>query len=376
MSSVAPRLDYLLRSVSGHASRVPQGPMTARPILFWACAGLASVLAVTVPVAAAWELNRPIRNAGPVFGLTSGPGELLVADAGQGVVRLRNEKTELVVALPGVVDVEVVNPTLMFAITGGGAGPTAAKLWRIEHGQADLLADLGAFEATINPDGADVNPNPFDLAVLPDGRILVADAGANTLLIVDQNGAVDWVATLPTELVSTANVKTLVHCPAGPANICGLPAQIPAQAVTASVAIGPDGAYYLGELKGFPAPTGASRIWRIDPEAHHVHCGAGAPECSVVANNLTSVIDLAFDKAGTLYVTELDEASWFAIEVVHTPTTGTVNACELDPASGTYGCSPMVTGLAQPTAVAVDHKKVYVTNNSLAPGAAEVVRIK
>jgi hypothetical protein len=47
---------------------------------------------------------------------------------------------------------------------------------------------------------------------------------------------------------------------------------IPAQAVTPSVAIGPDGAYYIGELKGFPAPTGESRVWRIDPDAHHVHC--------------------------------------------------------------------------------------------------------
>jgi sugar lactone lactonase YvrE len=349
--------------------------MTGRPILLWACAGLASILALTVPVVAAKDL-RSLRNAGPVFGLTSGPGELLAADAGQGIVRLRNEKTELVVALPGVTDVEVVNPNLMFAITGGGTGPTAAKLWRIEHGQADLFADLGAFEATVNPDGAEVNPNPFDLEVLPDGRILVADAGANTLLIVDQNGTVDWVATLPTQLVSTANIKMLVHCPAGPANICNLPPQIPAQAVTPSIAIGPDGAYYLGELKGFPAPTGASRVWRIDPEAQHVHCDAIAPECRVVADGFTSIIDLAFDEAGTLYVTELDEASWFAIEVAHTPTTGTVNACELDPASGEYACSAMVTGLAQPTAVAVDHKKVYVTNNSLTSGAAQVLRIK
>jgi hypothetical protein len=72
--------------------------------------------------------------------------------------------------------------------------------------------------------------------------------------------------------VSTANIKSLFGCPGGPPNICGLPPMIPAQAVTPSVAIGPDGAYYIGEPKGFPAPTGESRVWRIDPAAHHVHC--------------------------------------------------------------------------------------------------------
>ena len=338
----------------------------------------ALIAAFTLPIAADSTLTRALSNAGPVFGITTGPGEVVVADAGQGIVRLRHTKTELVTALPGVTDVDVINPNLMIATTGGGVDPTSAKLWRIEKGKASVWADLGAFEATVNPDGAEINPNPFDVQALPDGSALVADAGANALLRVDPNGAIDWLVTLPNQLVSTANVKSLVGCPAGPPNICGLPAMIPAQPVTPSVAVGPDGAYYIGELKGFPAPTGASRVWRIDPTAHHVHCQnppAVTPGCSVVASGFTSIIDVAFDRSGTMYVTELDEASWFAVEVTHTPIGGTVNACTQS--GGTWTCAPIEQNLTTPTGTASDATgRVYVTNHSLEPGAAEVLTIE
>jgi hypothetical protein len=211
----------------------------------------------------------------------------------------------------------------------------------------------------------------------------VADAGANALLIVTPDGTIDWIVTLPNELVSTANVKQLFGCPAGPPNICqpppvGLPAMIPAQAVTPSVAIGPDGYYYMGELKGFPAPTGESRVWRINPEARHVDCSADAavtPDCTVVADGFTSIIDIAFDRDGTMYVTELDEASWFAVEVTHTPIGGTVNACTSD--AGVWTCAPFETNLATPTGVASDATgRIYVNNHALTLGAAEVLTVR
>ena len=86
-------------------------------------------------------------------------------------------------------------------------------------------------------DTPEINPNPFDLA------------------------------TLPVAPVSTANVKMLFNCPAGPPNICNLPSTIDAQPVATSIAVGPDGAFFVGELQGFPAPTGASRVWRIEADA-------------------------------------------------------------------------------------------------------------
>ena len=43
------------------------------------------------------------------------------------------------------------------------------------------------------------------------------------------------------------------------------PPEITAEAVPTTVTIGPDGAIYVGELKGFPFRPGTSNVWRIDP---------------------------------------------------------------------------------------------------------------
>lgn len=313
--------------------------------------------------------------ATPVFGLSAGGpnGSLLVADAGAGVVALQGTRGKLLVNLPGVSDM-APSPDGLLVLTGGGATDSAAKLYRLVKNELVEVADLGAFEETVNPDAPEVNPNPFDVAALPNGGALVSDAGGNSLLIIDRDGNIDWVATLPVETVSTDNVKSVVGCPAGPPDICNLPPMLPAQAVATSIAVGPDGYYYMGELKGFPAPAGESRIWRVNPRARHARCGVD-PGCTIIADGFTSIVDLTFGPDGTLYVTELDEASWFAVEVTQTPTSGTVNACTRDSA-GTWTCVPEATGLLMPVATAVDGAgTVHVLTNSLIPGAAEVIAL-
>jgi hypothetical protein len=35
------------------------------------------------------------------------------------------------------------------------------------------------------------------------------------------------------------------------------------QAVPTSVAVAPDGAYYVGQLTGFPFPVGGARVFRV-----------------------------------------------------------------------------------------------------------------
>ena len=323
----------------------------------------------------------------PVFGIATGlDGNPLVADAGSGIVKLkRGGGGELIASLPGVSDVA---PTLfgMFAITGG-TGPNqpqtalSSRLYWVSHrGTVTEIANLGDYEATVNPDGPEINPNPFDVAALgwPFGSTLVADAGGNDLLIVDRHGNIDWIATFPPELVSTANVKRLLNCVPGqtypPMSPCSAPAMIPAQAVSTSIAIGPDGAYYVGELKGFPAPIGESRIWRVKPTARHARCGT-SPDCTVVADGFTSIVDLAFGWDGTLHVVELDEASWFAVEV-NTPTTGTVNACKWRSRTGSFVCKPEAEGLLMPTAATVDFfGRVHVVTKALIPGEAEVITL-
>lgn len=314
--------------------------------------------------------------ASPLFGLAVAPdGSLLVADTGAGVVELRSGEGGVVAELPGVADIAPIGRGDMFAITSGGSDPTSGKLFRVSRGGTAMLADLAAFEAANDPDGGGVDSNPFDVAVLNGGHALVADAAGNDLLIVDQRGNVDWVATLPMEDVSTDNLIALTGgCPASP--FCGLPPMMPAQAVATSVAIGPDGAYYVGELKGFPAPTNASKVWRIEPGTLHADC-AVSPACSVVAEGFTSIIDLAFGPDGMLYVVEFDENSFLAFELPFlglppAPAGGTVNQCDLS--AGT--CTEFAAGLLMPTSVAVDrNNQVYATVSALIPGAAQVIML-
>jgi hypothetical protein len=277
-----------------------------------------------------------------------------------------------------VTDVDAVGAGDFYAITGGGEpGTGAATLYRVSNGHTKVIADLGAFEATVNPDAPEVNPNPFDVEVLNGGGVLVSDAGGNDILYVDNKGRVDWVATLPEEVVSTANAQGLIGCPTSVIPdfqfLCNIPA-MPAQPVATSIAIGPDGALYAGELKGFPAPTGESKIWRIEPGTRHAHCGTpGETRCSVVGDGFTSIIDLQFGPDGTLYVTELDEASWAAVEIFQSPTGGTINACEWG--SFPFSCSEAVTDLMIPTASTISGGQLYATTWSLVPGLADVVAV-
>jgi hypothetical protein len=313
--------------------------------------------------------------ATPIFKLALAPdGSLLVADAGAGIVELREGVGSLVAELEGVTDVGPIGRGDMFAIRGGGPGLTTGALFRVSRGSTRLVADLYQFEADENPHTAAVDSNPFDVEVLNGGDVLVADAGGNDLLIVDQNGSVDWIAVFPNEIVSTADIKSLAGCPtpiSELAFVCGLPPSLPAQPVSTSVAVGPDGAYYVSELKGFPAPTGRSRIWRVEPGARHANC-ATSPDCSIVATGFTSIVDLTFGPDGTLYVVEIDEASWFAVEF-GIGVGGTVNACN----PTTWTCSQVATGLPIPIGAAVDRRTgdVYVTINALIPGAAEVIKL-
>jgi hypothetical protein len=331
---------------------------------------LAMVTAAGIHAVSSYEF------ATPIFKLAVAPdGSLLVADAGAGIVELRKGVGNLVTELEGVTDVAPTGRGDMFALRGGGPGLTTGALFRVSHGSTRLIADLYQFEAGNNPHPTAVDSNPFEVEVLNGGDVLVADAGGNDLLIVDQNGTVDWIAVFPDELVSTANIKSLAGCPTPVPQLafaCGLPESLPAQPVSTSVAVGPDGAYYVSELKGFPAPTGRSRIWRVEPGVRHVNC-ATSPECSIVATGFTSIVDLTFGPDGTLYVVEIDEASWAAVEFGVGSLGGTVNACDIT----TWTCSQVATALPIPIGAAVDRRTgdVYVTINALIPGAAQVIKL-
>jgi hypothetical protein len=316
----------------------------------------------------------------PLFGLAKpAGGRLLVADSGAGpTVVLPGGGTRLLAELPDVTDVLRTGRRTVLATVSG----LKQALYRVSRGRATEVADLGAFEKAVDPDRDGVESNPFDLARRPGGPTLVADAAGNSILAVGRRGRIDWVATLPERTVSTQPLKNFAGCPDGPPDICGLPPTLDADPVPTSVEIGPDGHLYVGELTGFPATPGTSRIWRIKAGTRHARCGS-SPACSIVRTGpFTSVIDLRFGRdldpdhddadEGIAYVVELDEASWLALEQER-GTGGTVNACEIE--KDGWHCTKLARNLPIPTAVAVDGATVYSTLFSLVPGQAQVVRL-
>lgn len=309
----------------------------------------------------------------PLLGLATAPnGDILVADAGAGIA---TRTGHLEIALPGVTDTAPIGRGSMWATTGGAPEPAdvGQGLYRVSKGQNRLIADLWAFEAANDPDGAGVDSNPFDVASLGGRAALVADAAANALLRITIRGDIEVIATFPTEFVSTANFNELAGCPpVAPLCATGGEPELPAQAVPTSISIGPDGYFYVGELKGFPAPTNESNVWRIDPDASGAMCGS-SPDCvKVFDGGFTSIIDLAFGDDGMLYVTELDEASWAAVEIFGTPAGGTVNACDL----GTLACAPVASGVPIITAITFGKDgSLWATENALIPELADVVRL-
>ena len=116
--------------------------------------------------------------ATPIFKLAVGPdGSLLVADAGAGIVELRNGVGSLVAELAGVTDVGPIGRGDMFALRGGGPGLTTGALFRVSRGSTRLIADLYQFEADNNPHPTAVDSNPFEVEAVNGGDALVADAG-------------------------------------------------------------------------------------------------------------------------------------------------------------------------------------------------------
>jgi len=311
----------------------------------------------------------------PLFGLATAPnGDILVADAGAGVASIHKGTLGSTIPLPGVTDISPIGRNSMWATIGASDDPETDEgqgLYRVSKGEVRLIANLFAFEDANDPDEAGVDSNPFDVQSLGGNSALVVDAGGNDLLRVNNKGEVDVLAIFPDELVSTANIKALAGCPS-PAPFCGLPPEMPAQAVPTSIAIGPDGYYYVGELKGFPAPTGESNIWRVAPGASEALCGA-SPDCvKVFDGGFTSIIDLAFGPDGELYVAELDEASWAAVEIFGDGVGGTINACDL----GALACGEAATGIPILTAITFGKDgSLWATENALIPPLAEVVQI-
>jgi len=234
----------------------------------------------------------------------------------------------------------------------GAAGMSFARLGRINSlGKLALTEDLGGYEIENNPTGDEVDSNPYGILALA-ARTIFADAGGNALNQISAKGVASTLATFPDRLVLA---PPFLELPAG--------TLIPMDTVPTSVAQGPDGSFYVGQLTGFPFPVDDANIYRVP-------ANGGTP--TVHAGGFTSVIDVAFGPDGSMYVVELAKNGLLAAfidgdwsgAVIRVAPDGT--RTELAPGM-----------LTAPGGVAVGGDgAIYVTNNSISSGIGQVIRIE
>ena len=212
---------------------------------------------------------------------------------------------------------------------------SAASNWSVGPNFAAYAAahPQGTSSLGTNPGESASDSDPY--AITPyNGGFAVADAAANDLLWVSPTGAISQLASFPAQTGTGA------------------------QAVPTSVAVGPDGALYVGELVGVPSPVGSAVVYRLVP--------GNAP--TVFASGFSAITDVAFNRAGQLLVLEFDTLGLLD----HSGASGAVIEIAWNGTKTTLAS----TGLVQPTGMAVGPDgSIYVSNNGDTAGGGSIVRI-
>jgi hypothetical protein len=221
----------------------------------------------------------------------------------------------------------------------GPKGADLATLVRISRsGNMQVVADLLAYEQAHNPAGGVMESDPYGILRRDDASI-IADAGANDLLKVTDRGRISTLAVFPPRMVDFQGGK------------------VPMDAVPTTVVRGSDGAYYVGQLTGFPFPRHGARVFRVVP----------GEKPTVWARGFTNIIDIAFHD-GTLYVLEIAHNS---LATSGTPFGALVR---LNPDGSK---TVLDKDLSFPTSLAFvpGSDDVLVTNCGICAGGGEVLRL-
>lgn len=318
----------------------------------------------------------------------------------------------------GVADVALIDDDSFYFIMNLGADPsvradfppeleTAGWLMRgSSDGSTERVADVAGFEASDDPDaeftGGMPDSNPYSIVIGNEG-VAVADAGGNDLLLVDDAGTVSLVALFPPTMhdfpaallaqmgpppegeggppaeddaAAASDIPTSSDDPAESQEMAaGSPGaaaegademvSIPVQSVPTSVVVGPDGAYYVGQLTGGPFPIGGASVFRVVP----------GEDPTIYATGFTNIIDLGFGPDGTLYVAEIVHDGLMGLFAGDAPPIGAV----LSVAPGGGEPHLVATGeqLMAPGGLVVDAEgNVFVTTGTVTgPGTGAVVKI-
>ena len=221
----------------------------------------------------------------------------------------------------------------------GDHGALLGTLVKVKpDGTIRVKADILAYEAKHDPNDDGVESDPY--GILRVGKkTVITDAAGNSLLQINKKGFIKTLATFPNRDVDFE----------------GEPFSM--DSVPTSVVLGPDGAYYVSELTGFPFPVGEARVYRVVP----------GEDPEVYATGFTNVIDIAFDDSGNLYV----------VEIAHN------SLADPDPFGEVIRVAPgggqtvvLDQGLSFPTSVAItEGGSLLVTNCGVSPEDGEVLEV-
>jgi hypothetical protein len=230
----------------------------------------------------------------------------------------------------------------------------------VRTGGWSLGADVSAYEAAANPDNGPVDSNPYGLLGRTRGGIVLTDAGGNDLLRVGGDDDEDDEQGDDDDDGGGTGISTLAVFPSRSTTpqhpSCIFPGFPPfTDSVPTSVTVGPDGAYYVGELTGAPFCSANANVYRVVPgQAPTVYCGG-----------FTTIIDHTWGPDGKLYVLQHSNGPVFFA------TPGDVVRVERD-------CSRTVVSppLNRPGSLAFGPDgKLYVSINADRVGIGQVVRI-
>ncbi|HEX9260522.1 MAG TPA: ScyD/ScyE family protein, partial [Acidimicrobiales bacterium] len=165
--------------------------------------------------------------------------------------------------------------------TGWAIGGDAKLYHQDLSGVLSAVFDIASYQAgdpdpydQDEPPGDATSSNPYGLAVLRSGDVLVVDAQNNDMLRIAPNGEAVTVARFLPKPTSTDHLPPdFFPFP--------LPPSINAEAVPTGVAIGRDGWVYVSQLTGFPFRPGNASIFRVNPWAEDAVCSTTPnPDCS------------------------------------------------------------------------------------------------
>ena len=239
----------------------------------------------------------------------------------------------------------------------GDLGADMGFLFKADgEGGYAAVADFAVFEEESNPDAdqpgnEEPDSNPNGIALTADGAV-VADAGGNTLVMTDAEGTLSLVAVFPS-FMAEAQLEPDAD-----------PVMIPVDPVPTAVVIGPDDAYYVGMLTGFPFAPGTATVQRVVP-------GEAPTE---YAGGFTNVIDIGFAPDDSLYVLEISHDGLLNADPEAGPPRGGLWNV---PAGG--GDAELVTneGLVMPGGMAIaEDGTIYVSTCAVCPGGGGIVSLQ